>query len=35
MPEIDISEDVLKKLANMNTQNGYTVPGVQKNYHFI
>lgn len=30
MPEIDISEDVLKNLANMNTQNGYTVPGVQK-----
>ena len=30
MPEIDISEDVLKNLANLNTQNGYTVPGVQK-----
>ena len=35
MPEIDISKDVLNNLANANTQNGYTVPGVQKKYHFI
>ena len=30
MPDIDISETVLKQLAEDSTQKGYTVPGVQK-----
>ncbi|CBK75443.1 hypothetical protein CIY_29020 [Butyrivibrio fibrisolvens 16/4] len=35
MPIIDISEKQLEELANSTVTKGLTVPGVQKNYHYI
>ena len=30
LPELDVSEETLARIASQNTQKGYTVPGVQK-----
>ncbi|MFR4023782.1 MAG: hypothetical protein ACLTZI_12945 [[Eubacterium] siraeum] len=35
LPEIEIDDETLKKLADETVNNGLTVPGVQKNCHCI
>lgn len=35
IPEIEITDSVLEELAKESTNKGYTIPGVQKNFHYI